>query len=239
MKKSFLFLLSSLMVISLCSCSAYMEKLANKIVDGIKDDDSVITSDNTISSDKNNLSMAKWNGDVFVSEWAGFKMPLPSGWYKATDEEIKESNKLGAEAIAGALDEDTEKYSGLNAIYPLYVLKQKYGEQTTDINTSILIIFEKLGLLDNVAIKDSESYITYLKEQLESLEMGYVCQTPEQVQVAGETYTSVIATITEKNLRQQYLSRKYDDYIISLIVTGSLSDPDEMDDLLNCIVKNQ
>jgi len=45
-----------------------------------------------------------WDGDVFTSQYLGFRFEMPEGWLAATDEEIAELLGLGADMIAQGTD---------------------------------------------------------------------------------------------------------------------------------------
>ncbi len=187
---------------------------------------------------KNTLSMARWDDDVFVSEWAGFKLPVPEGWYVATDEEIKEVMNLGAEVIAGATGEDADKYKAANAVYPLYM--SKYPLDSEELNPNAMIVIEKLSALQNLLIKDADSYIESTMQQLEGLNIGYSTEKGDKVVIAGEEYSSMTATlelIEDLSLIQRYYSRVHDGYIISFILTGISTNPEELDDIITSIEK--
>ncbi|HOB20239.1 MAG TPA: hypothetical protein PK830_02480 [Candidatus Atribacteria bacterium] len=187
---------------------------------------------------KNTLSMARWEDDVFVSEWAGFKLTVPEGWYVATDEEIKETMNLGAEVIAGATGEAAEKYKAVNAVYPLYI--SKYPLDSEELNPNAMIVFEKLSALQNLLIKDADSYIESTMQQLEDLNIGYSTKKGDKVVIAGEEYSSMTATlelIEDLSLIQRYYSRVHDGYIISFILTGISTNPEELDNIVKSIEK--
>lgn len=187
---------------------------------------------------KSTLSMAMWEDDAFISEWAGFKLPLPEGWYVATDEEIKEVMDLGAEVIAGATGEDAEKYKAANAVYPLYI--SKYPLDSQELYPNAMVVFEKLSALQNLLIKDADSYIELTMQQLEDLNLGYNIVKGSKVAIGGEEYASMTATLElfeGLSLVQRYFSREHDGYIISFILTGISTNPEELDNIIASIEK--
>ncbi|MFO7636562.1 MAG: hypothetical protein R6W96_04570 [Clostridia bacterium] len=184
------------------------------------------------------LSMAKWEGDVFISDWAGFRLPLPVGWYKATDDEIRELNQLGAEMLAGATGESAEFLQNIDAIYPLFIMKHPPGVQTTEINTNITMVFEKTSALSDQRVTDPGEYLDFLKNQFEGMDIGYAFEPKGSRVVAGQTYVSLIAILSDYGMRQMFLCRKHDGYFISIIMTGSINNQAELDNLADSFTEN-
>lgn len=183
-------------------------------------------------------TMAEWDGNTFISEWAGFKFTVPGGWYKASDEEIAEFNQLGAEAIAGVTGEDAEKYQAANAVYPFLISEYPLKNVPQNVvNTNVVSVFEKLNALQSISVKDAESYLEYTAEQLESL--GFETEKAESRQIAGKEYASMTASINAGivSMKQYYFTTKHDGYMISFIFTGSSTETSKIEDLIKSIEK--
>lgn len=179
------------------------------------------------------LSMANWDGKVFVSEWAGFRFPLPTGWYKATDDEIIQVNNLGYEMMAGATGQTVEDLKSIPVIYPMLVMKHPLGTEFTGINTNIVMFFEKLSPT-NVTLVDETIYLNSTKNQYESMDIGYEFPSGiKEIEVAAETYYSLKAIISGTGMQQIFLCRKHENYIIGIILTGDINNTSELEGLIN------
>ncbi|MFO7611388.1 MAG: hypothetical protein R6W99_02715 [Clostridia bacterium] len=179
------------------------------------------------------LSMARWDGNVFVSEWAGFRLPLPAGWYKATDDEIKQVYNLGYDIIAGATGQTVEELKNIPVIWPMFIMKYPLGTTFTGMNTNIVMFFEKL-IPPNDTQVDETVYLNSVKSQFES--MGYEFPSSiTEIDVAGKTYHSMKAVISESSMQQRFLCRKHENYMIGIILTGDINNSAELEGLINSI----
>ncbi|MBN2559266.1 MAG: hypothetical protein JXB33_10980 [Clostridia bacterium] len=182
------------------------------------------------------LPMASWDGDVFVSAWAGFRLPLPAGWYKATDDEIKQVNNLGYEMLAGATGQTVEELMNIPVIYPMLVMKYPLGASFTGINTNIVVLFEKLSP-PNDTLVDEKIYLNSVKNQFEN--MGYEFPSDiNEIEVAGKDYHSLKAVLSGSGMQQIFLCRKHENYIIGIILTGDINNTAELEGLINSITAN-
>lgn len=177
------------------------------------------SGENEDTNEVDTESMARWEGDTFISSWAGFKVSLPEGWMKLTDEEIKQVIDMGSDAVAGSSGEKVQEYIDANVIYPMYISENPENMVEVDFASSIIVVYEKMVALNNVLVKDGETYLKSMKSQLEQTDMGYEFGEIEKVQFAGSEYHKIVAELGELNLKQIYYSKKVDSYIVSFIIT--------------------
>ena len=183
------------------------------------------------------LSIAAWEENVFVSEWAELWIPLPSGWYKATDEEILIIYSIGAEVIAGATGEDTAVLEDANYIYPMLIMKYPLDSTADDINTNMVVFFEKIEPPNDLLV-GATTYINIVQDQYISLDMGYeIIGDITEVQVGDKTYSSITMDHEAGGIRQVFLCRKHENFIIGIIITAAIDGQSEIETLIESIEK--
>ncbi len=181
------------------------------------------------------LSIARWEGNVFISEWAEFKVLLPEGWYKATDEEISLLYGISMDILIGATDLTAEDLQDTEYAYPMFILKYQYGAEVGEINTNMSVFYEKL-VPPNDLLVNAETYLNIVKEQYISLEIGYeFIGEISDLNVANKTYYSLTAVYETGGMKQVFLCRKHENFIVGMIITAAINDQTGIDMLINSI----
>lgn len=182
-----------------------------------------------------NVSIAKWEGNTFVSEWAEFSIPMPSGWYKASDEEIKEIYSIGTDIISGLGAQELADLENANYVYPMMIMKYTPGIYFDGINTNIIVFYEKLLPPNNVLV-GGKSYLEITKKQYIDLNIGYeINEDIIDIKVAGAKFFTMTAELKEAGMKQIFLCRKHDNFIIGIIITAGIENQSEIDALINSI----
>lgn len=191
--------------------------------------------DKALTSKNSDLSLGRWVGNTFVSEWAGFSIPLPSGWYRATDDEIQTVYNTGIELVAGTGELEVEDLEKASYIYPMMILKKPLGTIMDEINSNLVVFYEKLIPLNNLII-NARTYLDLTKEQYENLGLGYkVSDEYAEIKIAGEKYFAMSADNLELGLRQIFICRKNESFIIGIVITGNINDSAEIEMLIDSI----
>ena len=172
------------------------------------------------TEDAKDFTRGKWEENKYVNDFADIKFNLPTGWEKATDEEIAKLMNIGVEA----LNEDQQKLieqSGSNSVYGMVANDPASG-------ASIMIIFE-----DTVLKVTPEYYLSSVKKQLEDVESYYytVGDITEK-ELAGAKYSSMDAEISNTIVKQSYYAKTINNYVVSIIITTTQEG--QLDTILNC-----
>jgi len=184
-----------------------------------------------------NLSIARWEGNVFISEWAEFQIQMPEGWYKASDEEILLIYAIGIEILAGATDQDMEALASIDYAYPMFISKYPLGDEVGVFNTNLLISYEKLNPPNDILV-GGYMYLSVVRSQYEDMDMGYeFIGDITEVQVAGKTYFLMTAENSSIEARQVFLCRKVDNFIIGIIISSAIDGQNEINMLIDKIEK--
>ena len=166
------------------------------------------------------FTRGKWEENKYVNDFAKIKFNLPTGWLKATDEEIAKLMNVGVEA----LNEDQQKLleeSGSNSVYGMVANDPASG-------ASIMIIFE-----DTVLKVTPEYYLSSVKKQLEEVESYYyTIGDITEKELAGTKYYSMDAEISGTVVNQYYYVKTINNYVVTIIITTTQEG--QIDTLLNC-----
>ena len=167
------------------------------------------------------FTRGKWEDNKYVNDFANIKFNLPTGWVKATDEEIAKLMNVGVEA----LNEDQQKLieeSDSNSVYGMVANDPASG-------ASIMIIFEDL-----VFKVTPEYYLSQVKKQLEDVESYYYTVGDiTQKDVAGEKYYSMEAEVSGTiKVNQYYYTKIIGNYVSTIIITTTQEG--QIDTLLSC-----
>lgn len=145
---------------------------------------------------------------VYISEYSGLTFSPAEGWEFWSDEDIL---KL-IEATEGRMSEsEREKYDQGKG-------KTVYDAIASSGSASVFIIYENLALTKYGTNYTESDYA----EVLSTLLSGYTISDPEELTIGGNTYLSVTATATVEEdtiLCQQYLLRRIDNYMLSILIT--------------------
>lgn len=181
------------------------------------------------------IDYGRWEGSTFISEWGEFSVQVPSGWYTATDEELKLVYDAGTELLVGTGIATEEELENISYIYPMMIAKYPMDSDFTGINTNMIVFYEKLQPI-NVLLVNGKDYLEITKESYESMNMGYeITGGIAKSKVAGADFYMMIADDNTNGLQQVFLCRKHGGFIIGFIITGSLDNQSEIDDLIERI----
>ena len=164
---------------------------------------------NTQVSTDESFSRGEWNGNQYVNNFAKIKFSLPTGWGKASDEEIAKIMEIGVEQ----LNQDQKELAELakqTTVYGMVVNNPTTGE-----NVSVL--------LEKPAVKiTTDTYLETLKSQLQLVSsIKYEIGEASTTKIGNENYSvlSAKATVSDVTVGQNYYVKAEGDYIITIIVT--------------------
>ena len=180
-----------------------------------------IVPDNT--DEGKEFTRGKWIDNKYINDFADIKFNLPTGWEKYTDEEIAKLMNVGIEQLNGDQKELLEN-SGSNSVYGMVVNDPSSG-------ASAMILFE------NTIFKVTpEYYLSSVKTQLEEVEsFYYTIGDIYEKKLAGNTYSAMDAEVSGTVVKQYYLVRTIDNYVVAMIITTTQDG--QLDTVLNCFEK--
>ena len=104
-------------------------------------------------------------------------------------------------------------------------------------NTNIIVFFEKL-LPPNNLLVSAKTYLEITKDQYINLDIGYkINEEITDVVVADKKFFKMTAELNEAGMKQIFLCRKHEDFIIGIIITAGIDNQTEIDNLINSIVE--
>lgn len=174
----------------------------------------VIKEKISAKNDKN-ISLGKWEDNVYKNDFLNIEYTLPENWSKYSDEEIAEAMDLGKELL-----NDEQKMS------------QKLAELTTvtymmtsdpSTGNNVILMSEK-PILKNMT---AENYLNALKTSIEKSEnISYEVDQPTSETINGIKYNTLLAKASYSGveLKQKYYVRKQGKYFIGIIATSTTGD---------------
>jgi len=163
------------------------------------------------------LTRGIWNDNEFVSEFSGLKFTAPDGWQITSDEEIANMIGITADELSARGMEASTKMLELTTIYDMMVQDAATGE-------NIILMYENLAMHVGGTLFSEQAYFELLKQQMDTMDMGYVFSDIGDATLAGETYKSFEGAVSDYGIKQVYYGRKIDNFMLIIITTASLSD---------------
>jgi hypothetical protein len=180
--------------------------------------------------------MAKWQDDVFVSEFGGFSVEIPQNWSSLSDSEIEAQVEGMENVIYGTPSVSLEQFQKSDGLYPMILVTEIQSDSDAQSYASAFIIFERLGTLAKMSVKTADKYLEILKE-------GYLAEDTEGLAYDfGEIYSKNIGGIEYRCLpisvelyqvQQLFAVRIKDDFVIGLIFTASDNHPQLLEEALS------
>lgn len=166
------------------------------------------------------------DGSQYINDFAELTLTVSDGWYLYSDEEVLE--------LMGISNADSYTDEELNQI--LSSMQVVYGAVADDeIGTTVMIFFENLGVSIDGTSYDSASYTDLTISQLE--ESGYTVESPYTVEIRGNTYYRIDATLDYDGLlvSQTALIRRIDDFMFGTMVTSIDGYSPSVDEVLSML----
>ena len=156
-------------------------------------------------SDKKEISLGSWNENTYTNEFLGLTYSNPDGWVRYTDEQIKDIMKLGSELIDAS--EISKKLSELTSV--------TYMMSSSANGSNVILMSEK-----PIVSMSEKTYAETLKTQLENQQaLDYVLSDIKNETINGKEFVTIEASV--QNINQKYYIYKVDNYIVSLIMTAT------------------
>ena len=176
---------------------------------------------NVQQEEKVEISMGKWNGNVYTNDFLGLKFNLPEGWKYSSDEEIAEMMNLGADLLNDEQKASAELAKLTSVTY--------VAANNPNTGNNVTIMSEKL-LMDLT----TEYYINQLKTQLAAVEsMKYTIGGTATEKVGSLEYDTLTVSVDAYGITQKYYIRKMDNYIACIILT-SVNGETGINEMVNC-----
>ncbi len=175
------------------------------------------------------FSIGTWNDNVFENTWLNMKLEINNDWSLATDDEISELMGVGTEYL------NELKGTNNKALETAAKLKTIYGflAYSPDATNSIQLMYENLAKTLGGTKYSEKEYLDVVKEQLPQEQFELVDEST--IEIAGKTFYTMEFSVYDGALIQRYLSYKLDKYMVSLLITFTPDNKEEMDEFLNNI----
>lgn len=104
---------------------------------------------------------------------------------------------------------------------------------TTENNSTIVMLAEDLALDKLTENINERGYVEILEKLLKQTDLGYEFGGAEETEVAGRTFLKMPVTLASGEAQQWYLMERVGDHMVTIIVTASTQNADEMDAFMN------
>ena len=171
-----------------------------------------------------NFKRGTVEGNVYTSEFGGFKLTAPDDWKFATDEQILQVMNIGANAVYSDKADAALEIANQATISDAICMNSSSTENIT-------ISYENLA--KNVALPDdasAEDYFAIADRQFALIpSMKYTkVSGPENTTLGGNEYLRAVYDVDYGNitLKQAYYVRRVEDFINVISVTSYAPDKD-------------
>lgn len=171
-----------------------------------------------------NFKRGTVEGNVYTSEFGGFKLTAPDDWKFATDEQILQVMNIGANAVYSEKADAALEIANQATISDAICMNSSSTENIT-------ISYENLA--KNVALPDdasAEDYFAIADRQFALIpSMKYTkVSGPENTTLGGNEYLRAVYDVDYGNitLKQAYYVRRVEDFINVISVTSYAPDKD-------------
>ena len=176
------------------------------------------------ASEGTNFKRGTVEGNVYTSEFGGFKLTAPDDWKFATDEQILQVMNIGANAVYNDKADAALEIANQATISDAICMNSSSTENIT-------ISYENLA--KNVALPDdasAEDYFAIADRQFALIpSMKYTkVSGPENTTLGGNEYLRAVYDVDYGNitLKQAYYVRRVEDFINVISVTSYAPDKD-------------
>ena len=165
------------------------------------------------------FARGSWDGNVFTSEFAGLRFTMPNNWLAGSDEEIAALMGVSLDFLSERGMRFSERILELTNIYDMMVQNPFNGD-------SVALMYENLSMHIGGSQITETLYLEILREQLNSLGIGYTFSDITETVIAGETFKTLEAALPDFGFSQFYHARRIDSFICLIIVTIDFGNDD-------------
>lgn len=178
--------------------------------------------DSLRSTKEEKLSLGTWENDVYTSTFVDVSFTLPEGWIYASEEEIAAEMNLKSEWLSDE-GKHLSEVAKLTSVFDMTASDPVSNDQ-------VKIMMEKL-----YAEVSMETYIDAFSGNLINMVVSYETSIgPVDTQViAGRKYTSLMTSVAEYDMEQQYFFRKEGSYMIVILLANMEASQGSMSEILD------
>jgi hypothetical protein len=168
------------------------------------------------------LSLGTWKNNVYTSTFVDVSFTLPEGWIYASEEEIAAEMNLKSEWLSDE-GKHLSEVAKLTSVFDMAA-----SDPATD--DQVKIMMEKL-----YAEVSMDTYVEAFSGNLKNMVVSYETAIgPVSTQeIAGHTYTSLMTSVAEYDMEQQYFFRKEGSYMIVILLANMDASQGSMTNILD------
>lgn len=171
------------------------------------------------------FARGSWSGNTYTSEYAGITFKMPDSWNYGSDEEIANLMGVASDIISEAGMEFSKEMLELQNIYDMMAQDPLAG-------TNVIVMYENLSMSIGGSKYTEAEYLDLMRQQLESMDLGFTFGEITDATVGGITYKALSAMYELGGVEQCYYVRKIDNRMLAIIV--SVYGDDSIDDVIAC-----
>ena len=176
-----------------------------------------------------------WDELVFTNPWLGLTLTFPEDSYVCTEEEVQAVLGAGQEVLVnnGNYTEAQLKLSEATTVYDFMVV-------LPDGQSNIQLAYENIKLTAGGMDISAEDYLNIVWEQVSKIaDMQYKKEGEEKVDLAGQSFAKLSASLMEGALYQDYYSICLGDHMVTMTVSYVPESKDVVNELIAGITAAQ
>lgn len=156
-----------------------------------------------------------WDGLTFTNPWLNLVITFPEGSYIYTDEEVKTLLGAGQDILInnGNYTESQLTMAKALTVYDFMVA-------LPDGQSNVQLVYENIKLTTGGKGIEPADYLELVSTQLKSVaDMQYETGQPSEVEIAGQTFTKLSATLMGGALCQDYYCIRIGDRMVTMNIS--------------------
>ncbi len=193
------------------------------------------TSDEKDSGGEVSFQTGTWDGLTFTNPWLNLTIPFPEDSYVYTEEEMKAVLGAGQDVLInnGTYTESQLALAEALTVYDFMVT-------LPDGNSNVQIAYENVKLTTGGKGIKAEDYLKLVSSQLSSItDMKYQMDDVSQVEIAGQAFAKLSATLMDGAFCQDYYCINVGDRMATITVSYLPESVSVVEELIQGITKIQ